>query len=56
MKGRKMIATEVIEREQQTEDFTIQLDRFRQAVRDGREAEASIIQLDVLARHGAWID
>lgn len=57
MKGKKMIATEVIEKKnQQTDDFAERLEHYRLAVKNGQEVEASIIQMDTLAKYGAMIE
>jgi hypothetical protein len=45
----------IVEVSKKEDDFTIQLGRFRQAVRDGREVEASVLQMQIVADHGVWV-
>jgi len=47
------------EKNQQAEngsDFVTDLGRFRTAMRNGQEVEASVLQLKILAEHGVWVD
>lgn len=51
-----MVAQAVQEEGCQESDFLILLSRFQQKKENDHEVEASIIQMNILAKHGTWVD